>query len=60
MKLILMDGFIGILDIEKEEDLKMIKDKLADGKKIVCRFKSILIKVITEGKDSLKTRHVLK
>ena len=33
MKLIHMVGFNGILGIRKEEDLKMIKDKLIDGKK---------------------------
>ena len=32
MKLILMVGFNGILDTEKEEDLKMMKDKLIYGK----------------------------
>ena len=30
-----MDGFNGILDIEKEEDLKMIKNKLVDGKELL-------------------------
>ena len=30
-----MDGFNGILDIEKDEDLKMIKDKLIDGKELL-------------------------
>ena len=32
IKLIHMVGFSGILDIGKVEDLKMIKDKLVDGK----------------------------
>ena len=31
-----MDGFSGILDIEKDEDLKMIKDKLIDGKELLA------------------------
>ena len=35
MKLIHMDGFSDILDIGKEEDLKMVKDKLVDGKKLL-------------------------
>ena len=30
-----MDGFIGILDIGKEEEVKMIKDKLEDGKELL-------------------------
>ena len=34
MKLILMVGFSGILDTGKEEDLKMIKEKLVDGKEL--------------------------
>ena len=32
MKLILMDGIIGILGTDQEEDQKIIKDKLIDGK----------------------------
>ena len=35
MKLILMVGFNGILDIGKEEDLKMMRDKLVDGKELL-------------------------
>ena len=54
-----MVDFIGVLDIGKEEDLKMIKDKSIDGKKIVSRFKGILIKMISKVKDSLKIRHIL-
>ena len=34
MKLKLMVRFSGILDTGKEEDLKMIKDKLVDGKEL--------------------------
>ena len=34
-----MDGFNGILDIEKEEDLKMIKNKLVDGKELLVDLK---------------------
>ena len=30
-----MDGFNGILDIGKEEEVKMIKDKYIDGKKLL-------------------------
>ena len=30
-----MVGFSGILDTGKEEDLKMIKDKLVDGKELL-------------------------
>ena len=30
-----MVGFIGILDIGKEEEVKMIKDKLVDGKELL-------------------------
>ena len=30
-----MGGFSGILDIGKEEDLKMIKDKSVDGKELL-------------------------
>ena len=30
-----MDGFNGILDIGKEEDLKMILDRLIDGKELL-------------------------
>ena len=39
MKLILMDSFSGILDIGKEEDLKMIKDRLVDGKELLVDLK---------------------
>ena len=34
MKQILMDGFSGILDSGQLEDQKMMKEKLADGKKL--------------------------
>ena len=30
-----MDGFNGILDIGKEEEVKMIKDRLVDGKELL-------------------------
>ena len=30
-----MNGFNGILDIGKEEEVMMIKDKLTDGKKLL-------------------------
>ena len=35
MKLILMVGSNGILDTGKEEEVKMMKDRLADGKKLL-------------------------
>ena len=54
-----MDGFNGILDIGCEEEVKIIKDKLADGKKIVSRFKGILVKMINNGGDSPKIRQIL-
>ena len=34
-----MVGFNSILDIGKEEDLKMIKDKSVDGKKLLVNLK---------------------
>ena len=46
MKQILMVGFSGILGNGWVEDLKMIKDKLIDGKKIVSRFRGKLVKLI--------------
>ena len=51
-----MDGLNGILDTGKEEDLEMIRDK---WKRIVSRFKGILIKMIGKGKDSLTIRQIL-
>ena len=39
IKLIFMVGFSGILDIGKEEDLQMIKDKLVDGKELLVNLK---------------------
>ena len=30
-----MVGFIGILDVGKEEGVKMIKDKLGDGRELL-------------------------
>ena len=40
MKLIFMVGFNGILDIGKEEDLKMTKNKLVDGKELLVDLKA--------------------
>ena len=40
MKLNLTVGFNGILDIGKEEDLKMIKGKLVDGKELLVDLKA--------------------
>ena len=34
-----MFGFNGILDSGKEEDLKMIKDRLVDGKEMLVDLK---------------------
>ena len=34
-----MVGFNGILDIGKEEDLKMIKDRFVDGKELLVDLK---------------------
>ena len=34
-----MDGFGGILDIGKEEEVKMMKDKLIDGKELLVDLK---------------------
>ena len=48
MKLILMDGFSGILGTGQVEDRKMMKDKLIDGKKIVSRFRGKLVKMIRD------------
>ena len=35
-----MVGFSGILDIGKAEDLKMIEDKLVDGKELLIDLKA--------------------
>ena len=48
MKQILIVGFSGILDAGQVEDHKMMKDKLINGKKIVCRFRGKLVKMIKE------------
>ena len=39
-----MVGFNGILDIGKEEDLKMIKDRLVDGKELSVDLKVFWLK----------------
>ena len=39
--------------------MKLVKGKLKDGDKIVSRFKGILIKMISGGKDIPKIRQVL-
>ena len=49
MKQILMVGFSGILGISQVEDQKLMKDKLIDGKKIVCRFRGKLVKLIKDA-----------
>ena len=43
-----MVGFSGILGNGWVEDLKMIKDKWIDGKKIVIRFRGKLVKMIKD------------
>ena len=53
-----MNGFSGIVDTGKEEDLKMIR-QIGRWKRMVGRFKGILIKLIGKGKDSPKIRQVL-
>ena len=50
-----MDGFNGILDIGKEDDIRQINR----WKIIVNRFVGILKKLIREGKDSKKNRQTL-
>ena len=60
-----MDGFNGILDIEKEDDetqinrwkriIGILKKLIREGKRIV----GILKKLIREGKDSKKIRQIL-
>ena len=54
-----MDGFNGILDIGKEEEMMMTKEKLIVGKKIVSRFIGILKKLNSKGKDSKTIRQTL-
>ena len=49
MKLILMVGFTGILGTGQEENRKMMKDKLIDGKKILSRFRGELVKMIRDA-----------
>ena len=44
-----MVDFSGILDTGWVEDLKMMQDKLIDGKKIVSRFKGKLVKMIKDA-----------
>ena len=44
-----MVGFSGILATGYEEDRKMMKDKLINGKKIVSRFRGKLVKMIKDA-----------
>ena len=44
-----MVGFNCILGIGQEENQKMIKDKLTDGKKIISRFRG---KLVIKNSDS--------
>ena len=48
-----MVGFNGILHIGKEEELKMIKDKLVDGKELLVDLLVFFKKLINKGGDSL-------
>ena len=44
-----MVGFSGLLGTGQEDDQKMIKDKLTDGKKVVSRFRGKLGKMIRDA-----------
>ena len=44
-----MVGFSGILGNGQVEDQNIMKDKLIDGRKIVSRFRSKLIKMIKDA-----------
>ena len=50
-----MVGFSCILDIGKEEDLKMIKDKLVDGKELVVDLKVFWLDWLVKVKIYLKS-----
>ena len=54
-----MDGFNGILDTGLEEDLKLMKDKLVDGRVLLVDLKAFSIKMIKNDKDSPKIRQIL-
>ena len=49
-----MDGFGGILDIGKEEEVKMMKDKLIDGKELLVDLKVFWLKRLVKVKVVLK------
>ena len=66
MKQTLIVGFNGILDTGQVEDHKRMKDKLIDGKKIECRLRDKLVKMIKDAGSkfddysiSPKIRHFL-
>ena len=54
-----MVGFIGILDYWKGRRSKDEQRHIGRWKMFVSRFKGILIKTISEGKDSPNIRQVL-
>ena len=54
-----MDSFNGILDIGKEEEVKMIIDRLIDGKELLVDLLVFLKKLIKKEKDSKKIRQIL-
>ena len=54
-----MDSLNGILDIGKEEEVKMIIDRLIDGKELLVDLLVFLKKLIKKEKDSKKIRQIL-
>ena len=54
-----MDSFSGILDVGKEEEVKMILDKLTGGKRLLVDLLVFLKKLISERKVSPKIRQIL-
>ena len=54
-----MAGFNGILDIGKEEEVMMIKDKLTDGKELLGDLLVFFKKLNIKRKDSKKIRQTL-
>ena len=54
-----MDGFSGILDIGKEEEVKMILDKRIGGKN-VSGFVGTLKKLNSKNKESKEIRQILQ
>ena len=54
-----MDSLNGILDIGKEEEVKMIIDRLIDGKELLVDLLVFFKKIIKKEKDSKKIRQIL-